>query len=219
MDLYDIIGPVMIGPSSSHTAGAAKIGRAARLILGDSLERAIVTLYGSFAKTGTGHGTDKAIIAGLLGLMPDDVRLRDADKLARQSNVEISIQRDEAQEAVHPNTAKIEMWSRTGHAVVIGESVGGGHIVITEIDGLAVHFSGELYTLLVLHRDRPGSIAAVSVLLEREKINVASMSSTRSSKGGEALMILETDQPVPPEVIESIGKLSAVIMARSILPL
>ncbi|MDL2225450.1 L-serine ammonia-lyase, iron-sulfur-dependent subunit beta [Eubacteriales bacterium OttesenSCG-928-M02] len=197
MDIFSIIGPVMIGPSSSHTAGAVKIGRAARLILGEAPQKAHVILYGSFAKTGRGHGTDKAICAGLLGFLPDDIRIRDSIPLAKDEGLALSFAFEEG-EGLHPNTARITLSGAKNAAVITASSLGGGHIVVCNIDGLEVAFSGEYHTLIVMHRDEPGAIAAVCAILEHYDINIAQMSCRRGTKGGDALMILELDRGLTP---------------------
>ena len=160
--VLDIIGPVMIGPSSSHTAGAARLGLVARKLLGEDATRARVTLYGSFAKTYHGHGTDRALAAGIMGMATDDVRLRDALDIARERGIDIAFVPSE-DEAGHPNTAKLELAGTSGATLeLIGSSVGGGAIRVTEIDGMKVNITGQRETFIVLHRDVPGLIAAVT---------------------------------------------------------
>lgn len=194
---FDIIGPRMIGPSSSHTAGAARLGYMAWKIAGGNVKRAELTLYGSFAKTGRGHGTDKALAAGVLGMEPDDERLRYSMLLMQEAGVELVIQYSD-EDVDEPNTAHIRITDSKGEVTdVVGSSIGGGSIVITEINGLKVEFSGEYPTLIIRQRDVPGVINGVTSILAREQINVAFMRVFRHQKSNEAYMIIETDTQVP----------------------
>jgi L-serine dehydratase len=193
MHVFDIIGPVMIGPSSSHTAGAARIGRVARRLLGEAPVRADVGLYGSFASTYRGHGTDRAIAAGLLDMGVDDPRLRDALELARASSLQIHFHPIELRDA-HPNTAVVRA-EGVGRAVEVeAASVGGGAIRVVRLDGLPVDFSGDSNTIVIRHRDEPGVIAQVSGLLAGQGVNIATMQVFRSRAGGDAVMVLEVDE-------------------------
>ena len=168
MGIFDIIGPVMIGPSSSHTAGAARIGQVAGRILGEPLQKAHITLYGSFAKTGKGHGTDRALAAGLMGYAPDSGSIRDALTLAKEKGIPISFSISE-DDMGHPNVAKIDAYGIHGaHVVVVGRSLGGGRVMITEIDGYPVEITGEEYTFLTRHHDVPGIVADVCHLLTKQ---------------------------------------------------
>jgi len=202
--VFDIIGPRMVGPSSSHTAGAARIGYMARKIAGGEIKEADVYLYGSFATTGKGHGTDKALCAGLLGLTPDDDRLRCSMLLAQEAGVEIRIHfSDEVME--HPNTARIRITDTEGKVTeVVGASIGGGNIRITELNGMPVEFSGDYPTLIVRHRDVPGVINHVTLVLAKEKVNIAFMQVFRHVRNLDAYMIIETDSPVSQHVCELI---------------
>ena len=194
---FDIIGPRMIGPSSSHTAGAARLGYMAWKIAGGNVKRAELTLYGSFAKTGRGHGTDKALAAGVLGMEPDDERLRYSMLLMQEAGVELVIQYSD-EDVDEPSTARIRITDSKGEVTdVVGSSIGGGSIVITEINGLKVEFSGEYPTLIIRQRDVPGVINGVTSILAREQINVAFMRVFRHQKSNEAYMIIETDTQVP----------------------
>lgn len=204
MGIFDIIGPVMIGPSSSHTAGAARIGQVAGRILGEPLQRAHITLYGSFAKTGKGHGTDRALVAGLMGYAPDSGSIRDALKLAEERGIPISFSLSE-EDMNHPNVAKIDAYGTVGaHVVVVGRSLGGGRVMITEIDGYPVEITGEDYTFLTRHHDVPGIVADVCRLLAEEHINISTMRLFRKGKGDEAVMIIHTDQLVPQAMVKKI---------------
>ncbi len=194
--VFDIIGPRMVGPSSSHTAGAAKLGKMANKIAGGDVKRARITLYGSFARTGQGHGTDKAIVAGILGFEQDDPRLRYAMLLAKEAEVEIEVLFSD-EPAEHPNTARIELVGKDGkETLIVGESVGGGNILVTNVNGLDVQFTGEYPTLIVQHTDLPGVINMVTLILAKEQINVAFMRVFRQGKRGGACMVIETDTPV-----------------------
>ena len=209
--LFDIIGPRIVGPSSSHTAGAARLGNVARRVLGQPVCEAEITLYGSFAKTGKGHGTDKAILAGLLGFAPDDLRIRTAYEEARATGLEVQVQFS-AQEAAHPNTARIRAKGADGRCIdLVGVSLGGGLIEVRRLNGMEVIFRCEYPTLLVFHQDQPGVIRKVTEVLDNEQVNIAFMRVMRNTKWGNACMILETDNPVPPACVEAIRKMHPVI--------
>lgn len=202
--LFDLIGPQMIGPSSSHTAGAARLGGVAYRLAGGHVKRAEVTLYGSFAQTGRGHGTDKAIVAGLLGMQPDDSRLRSAMDMARAWERDITVNFSE-QEMKHPNTAKIVVEDEQGRTVsIVGASVGGGSIEIQEINGMEVAFGCDYPTVLIFHRDRPGIISRVTGVLAEQSINIAFMRVFRNSKWQNACMVIETDGAVADELLTRI---------------
>lgn len=214
--LFDIVGPVMIGPSSSHTAGAARLGALARAIVGGTPRHARVTLHGSFASTGRGHGTDRAIAAGLLGFAPDDERLPEALRIARDSGLSIEFVTGDLGD-VHPNTARLELVDAAGRShLVQGSSLGGGDVVVTLIDDFPVEVSGELPALVVVHHDQPGVVAAVTARLAADVINIASMQVSRERRGARALMLIETDEPVPDEVLAGIAVIDGVVEARSV---
>lgn len=219
MGLFDVVGPVMIGPSSSHTAGAARIGLMAREILKDEPQTVTITLYGSFAKTYKGHGTDKALVAGLLGFSADDVRLRTSFEIATQQGMDVTFHRSEA-EVDHPNTARIAMKGKQGREMeIVGVSLGGGKIEIREINGASVSLSGEEHTLITVHRDKPGIIAQATTIMAIGHINVSNMRVFRSAKNATAVMIVCTDSPVPPEMVSMIKKISAIESVVTLLPL
>lgn len=219
MGLFDVVGPVMIGPSSSHTAGAARIGLMAREILKDEPRTVTITLYGSFAKTYKGHGTDKALVAGLLGFSADDVRLRTSFEIATQQGMDVTFHRSEA-EVDHPNTARIAMKGKQGREMeIVGVSLGGGKIEIREINGANVSLSGEEHTLITVHRDKPGIIAQATTIMAIGHINVSNMRVFRSAKNATAVMIVCTDSPVPPEMVSMIKKISAIESVVTLLPL
>ena len=197
--IFDILGPVMVGPSSSHTAGAARIGYTARQLFDEPVKKAEVYLHGSFAATGEGHGTDKAIIAGLLGMKPDDLRIPDSFTVAKENGMEFVIDKKEIRGA-HPNTARIIM-ENDADKKMVAYSIGGGRIRVSVLVGIEVDFSGESNTLIVRNMDRPGCITEVSAALSREKINVATMQVFRHKRGGLAVMVVETDQSIPENVV------------------
>ena len=209
--LFDIIGPRMIGPSSSHTAGAARLGNVASRILGNQVRTAEITLYGSFAQTGKGHGTDKAIIAGLLGFAPDDLRIRNANQEARKRGMEVQMVLS-TQEMPHPNTARIRAEGANGLRIdMVGVSLGGAVIEVRQLNGMDVAFRCEYPTLLVFHQDQPGVIRQVTEVLENAQANIAFMRVFRNAKRKDACMIIETDDPIPPESIRAIQNLKPVI--------
>jgi len=214
--VFDVIGPVMIGPSSSHTAGAVRLGRLARAVFGEQPARAHITLHGSFASTGRGHGTDLALVAGLLGFAPDDVRIRIADEEARRAGLDVSFSEADLGE-VHPNTARLELSSADGRTVTVqGSSVGGADVVLTAIDDFDVNITGELPVLVVEHRDQPGVIASVSAVLARYGVNIASMEVSRERRGARALMVIETDHEVDAAATAAVAAGSGVTEVRAI---
>ncbi len=207
--IFDIIGPVMVGPSSSHTAGAVRIGRMARAIYGAQPTHAKITFYGSFAHTYQGHGTDVAVISGLLGFETFDQRIRDAyDHAAAEGlNIEILVSEDPVD---NPNTVKLELSGTQKPISITGVSVGGGAYLISNINGFPCNLDGELPALLVIHPDRAGAIAAVTSVLANFSINVAHMEVSRHEKGDMALMIIETDERLSDEILRELDKLSQV---------
>lgn len=210
MQLFDIIGPIMIGPSSSHTAGAARIGRITRMLLGQEVTSADIRFHGSFAKTWAGHGTDRAVIGGLLGLQVDDERLRDSRQLAQQAGMQYSISAVTLRDA-HPNTVLIEATGKQGaHISVQAVSVGGGSIRVQYLNGLEVGFSGEHTTLVIQHRDTPGAIAKVSRLLAAAQLNIATMRVFRAEAGGRAVMALELDSAPDASLLAALRNVPAI---------
>ncbi|WP_101913334.1 L-serine ammonia-lyase, iron-sulfur-dependent subunit beta [Megasphaera vaginalis (ex Bordigoni et al. 2020)] len=219
MGVFDIVGPVMIGPSSSHTAGAARIGGMARNIMNEEIKEAVITLYGSFAKTYKGHGTDKALIAGLLGFSADDVHLRTSFAIADERGLKVTWNRSDA-DVSHPNTVRIAMTGVSGRKMeVLGVSLGGGKMEIREINGAAVALGGEEHTLITMHNDRPGIIAQVTTILAIGQINVSNMRVFRSAKHANAVMIVCTDSPVPAEMVAVISNITAIESVITLLPL
>jgi L-serine dehydratase len=200
--VFDIVGPVMIGPSSSHTAGAVRLGLMARKILGEEAVRAEINLHGSFARTYRGHGTDKALIAGILGFAPEDERIREALQIAHDHGLEFSFQTVNLEEA-HPNTAVIYLVGRSGRtARVRGASVGGGNIMISNIDGYNVELTGQYPALITIHHDCPGVITRVTQILAHAAVNIAFMRVSRQNRGETAMMIMELDEEPAATVIE-----------------
>lgn len=202
MNLFDILGPVMVGPSSSHTAGAVRIGRIARRLLGEGTPaRAHIALSGSFAATGHGHGTDRALLAGLLGMQPDDERIARSFDLAREAGMAYSFSRVNLS-GEHPNTAKLELTAESGKSLsIVASSLGGGRIMVMEMNGLRANFSGDLPTLIVQNVDQPGHVSDVTSMLSHKGVNIATMQLYRDHPGGNAVMIIETDKAVPQEGI------------------
>jgi len=206
MNILDIVGPVMVGPSSSHTAGAARVGQTTAELLGEKVVKADIFLHGSFLATGKGHGTDRALVAGLLGLAVDDPRIPESFEEAKKAGMEFSIQGISLQNA-HPNSVKLEVTGISGRKLeVIGASIGGGRIRISEIDGLTANFSGEAPTLVVYNQDRPGCIVKVTSRLGEAGINIGTMQVYRDARGGQAVMVIEVDQEVPYAQIAELEK-------------
>ena len=211
INVFDMMGPVMVGPSSSHTAGAARIGNMGRTLLGEEVARADIGLYGSFAETGFGHGTDRALLAGLLGMKPDDLRIPNAYEEANRAGMAYSFRTVELRDA-HPNTALLELTGKSGKQLTLqASSIGGGAIVVNKIDGIDVNFTGDFNTLIVRNQDESGSVAAITSILSQVHINVANMSVNRHRRGGDALMVIETDQHIKPRQVEFLSELPGIL--------
>lgn len=211
INIFDMMGPVMVGPSSSHTAGAARIGNMGRTLLGEEVAYADIGLYGSFAETGFGHGTDRALLAGLLGMKPDDLRIPNAYEEANRAGMAYSFRTVELRDA-HPNTALLELTGKSGKKLTLqASSVGGGAIVVNKIDGIDVNFTGDFNTLIVRNQDESGSVAAITSILSQVHINVANMSVNRHRRGGDALMVIETDQHIKPRQVEFLSELPGIL--------
>lgn len=219
MQIFDIIGPVMIGPSSSHTAGACRLGRVAHKILADHPIKARIGLCGSFAQTYRGHGTDKALIAGIMDMHTYDPRLRNALELANEEGLDYEFYLTSLPDA-HPNTAIIELTGENGNTCYItGASIGGGNIIVTNINGLDVQFTGQYNTLIVLHKDTPGVIAAVTNTMAYSGANIGNFRLSRPQKGGEAVMTIEVDGDVSDSMISWLRELkhiTGVVLVRAI---
>lgn len=216
MNIFDIIGPVMIGPSSSHTAGAVRLGRVAnKLIDNRPLQRVEITLSGSFAQTYKGHGTDRALMAGIMGYHSYSPEIRDALEIARQRGIDYTFIKENIKDA-HPNTARIHFVTRDGaEGTMQGASVGGGNILVNRIDGMEVRFTGESHTIIVMHRDKPGVVAAVTQMMhfEYEDLNISSFNLSREAKGGNAIMTMEVDSQPTEDLIEKIRQINYVTNA------
>ena len=211
INIFDMMGPVMVGPSSSHTAGAARIGNMGRTLLGEEVARADIGLYGSVAETGYGHGTDRALLAGLLGMKPDDLRIPNAYEEANRAGMAYSFRTVELRDA-HPNTALLELTGKSGKKLTLqASSIGGGAIVVNKIDGIDVNFTGDFNTLIVRNQDESGSVAAITSILSQVHINVANMSVNRHRRGGDALMVIETDQHIKPRQVEFLSELPGIL--------
>ena len=210
VSLLDIIGPVMVGPSSSHTAGACRLGLLARGLVGGTPQTARVELHGSFARTGEGHGTDKAIVGGLMGFRPDDERLRTALEIAEREGLDYQFEKTTLEDASHPNTVRISVTRDNRTAVMMGSSLGAGRVLVTEIDGFPVEVTGSLHTIVLVAADVKGSIARIATLLAEHDINIATLRLTRKQKGGDAFMVIEMDEQPDQEVRDAIRGLSWV---------
>lgn len=202
--VFDIIGPIMIGPSSSHTAGAVQIGRVAREMFGYQPEKIRIQFYGSFAETFRGHATDVAVIGGILDFRANDERIPNAIEIAKDMGIEIEFIKEE-EVPRHPNTVKITLTKGEESFTTTGTSVGGGAIQIVEVDGFEIKLTGENPSLLVFHEDQFGTIASVSLVMTKHQLNISHMEVSRKKQGSTALMVIETDQPVPEQVIKEIG--------------
>lgn len=210
MNIFDIIGPVMIGPSSSHTAGAVRIGYIARKLMNEPITNARILLYGSFLTTGKGHGTPLALVAGLLGMKPDDSRIPESFSLASQAQMNYSFGEAHLKEG-HPNSVQLILTGKSGKNMeIVGESLGGSRINIAKIDGLSVNIKGEYPTLIVHNEDQPGCVAEISATLSRQYINIASMHLYRSSRGGSAIMVIECDQEISPEFLHMVEGMAGI---------
>ena len=216
MRLFDVLGPVMTGPSSSHTAGAVRIGLTARKLLGEEAAEAQILLHGSFAATGRGHGTDRALVAGLLGMQPDDERIPQSFALAREAGLRFSIG-TVALRGAHPNTALLRLTGKSGRKLeVMGASIGGGRIDICQIDGITTNFGADHDTLIVHNQDTPGHVAAVTGCLSEHDINIATMQLYRSGAGGYAVMVLECDQAIPADIVQKLRAMPGIVKVTSL---
>lgn len=193
MNVFDIIGPVMIGPSSSHTAGAARLGFMARLLLGCEPQMAMITLHGSFAHTHKGHGTDIALVGGILGFKPDDERIRLSFLLAQEAGLTFAFNTEDIPDA-HPNTALIHLVSSDGSQITMqGSSIGGGNIEVTRLNGKTVSLTGQNPAIIVEYKDVPGRISAITTAAAKNKINISQMHISRDRRGGTAIVTIQVD--------------------------
>ena len=222
MNIFDIIGPVMIGPSSSHTAGAVRLGRVVNKLIDDrKLVRVEITLSGSFAQTYKGHGTDRALLAGIMGYHSYSREIRNALEIASERGIDYSFIKQNIKGA-HPNTALIHYFTEDGaEGTMQGASVGGGNILVNRIDGMDVHFNGENNTIIVMHHDKPGVIAAVTHVMHWEyaDLNISSFYLTRESRGGNSIMTIEVDSLPPEDLIAKIREIDHVTNAILIIRL
>lgn len=205
LSIFDVIGPNMIGPSSSHTAGAVSIALMARKMFPEPVKKATFTLYGSFSKTYQGHGTDRALLGGVLGFATHDERIRDAFEHAKEMGVAYEFIIDEETSVEHPNTADIDLLGVNGHTLSIrGVSIGGGKMKIVRIDNIDVEFTGEYSTLIVHQKDKPGVVAHITQALSKQNVNIAFMRLFREGKGSDAYTVVESDETIPEEVLDRI---------------
>ena len=203
VNMFDILGPITVGPSSSHTAGAIRIGLACRIILGEDVKKAKVTFYGSFADTYRGHGTDRALLGGIMGFRTDDRRIRDSFSIAEERGLRYSFLTNEKEKDVHPNTVDIRMVNGQGQEMTVrGESLGGGKVRIVKINQVDVDFTGEYSSLIVIHQDKPGVVAHISKCLSDCNVNIAFMKLFREEKGAQAYCIVESDERLPLEITD-----------------
>ena len=214
VSLLDIIGPVMVGPSSSHTAGACRLGLLGRGLVGGTPQKAVMELHGSFARTGEGHGTDKALVAGLLGFRPDDERIREALQIAEREGLDYRFEKTSIGDAVHPNTVRMKMERGDLTAIMMGSSLGAGRVIVTQIDGYPVEVTGNFHTIILVAEDRKGSIARITGILAEHDINIATLRLTRKERGGDAFMVIECDEPPAEGVRDEIRGLDWVRWAR-----
>ncbi|MBO8126772.1 MAG: L-serine ammonia-lyase, iron-sulfur-dependent, subunit beta [Firmicutes bacterium] len=213
--IFDIMGPIMIGPSSSHTAGAVRLGRMVKTILGRKPTEVLIKLHGSFAETYHGHGTDLALVAGLLGLSESDPEIVNSLALAAREGIKIRFETVDLGQEVHPNTAIFLSTLPGGEVVqVTGHSTGGGSILISQIDQFKVALTGELHSLITQHQDEPGVVAAVTKILAEHRVNIAFLSLSRTARGEIALMTLEADEPIPQAASEAIRRVKGVHRVR-----
>jgi L-serine dehydratase len=216
MNVFDIIGPVMIGPSSSHTAGAVRLGRVVNKLIDDrQLKKVEIVLSGSFARTYKGHGTDRALLAGIVGYKSYSPEIRDALTIADEKGIDYSFIKEDLKGA-HPNTAKIHYYLTDGtEGVMQGTSIGGGNILVNQINGMSVEFNGDNNTLLVMHEDKPGVIAGVTNLMhwEHADLNISNFHLSRQEKGGDAIMTIEIDNQPPETLVDDIRQIEHVTNA------
>lgn len=218
--IFEIIGPIMVGPSSSHTAGAVRIGRIAREILGSRPVKATIFFHGSFAETYRGHGSDKAVVGGILGFSTDDLRIREALGIAEKEGLKIEFKTVDLGEEYHPNTIKIVLEDPTGLKVwIVGSSIGGGNIIVTEVNGFEADISGDYHTLITIHEDKPGMVAKITAILAKYGINIARMKVSRVKRGALAFSSIEVDQEIPLEVVHEVEKVEGVKLVRALKPI
>jgi L-serine dehydratase len=204
----------MVGPSSSHTAGACRLGLLGRGLVSGTPQKALLELHGSFARTGEGHGTDKALVAGLLGFRPDDERIRTALQIAEQEGLDYRFEKTSLADSVHPNTVRMTLERGDIKATLTGSSLGAGRVEVNEIDGYPVEVTGNFHTIVLVAEDRKGSIARITSILADHDINIATLRLTRKQKGGDAFMVIECDESPGEGVRDEIRSLDWVRWAR-----
>ena len=207
ISVFDVLGPNMIGPSSSHTAGAAKIAYLAQKMITGPLLQVDFTLYGSFARTYRGHGTDRALLGGIMGFTTDDMRIRNSFEIAENEGIAFQFQPNEEETDVHPNTVDIHMVNKAGQEMTVrGESLGGGKVRISRINKVQVDFTGEYSAVIVIQKDRPGVVAHITKALSDRNVNIAFMRLFREGKGNIAYTIVESDGHLPENIREELLK-------------
>ncbi|HEU0016369.1 MAG TPA: L-serine ammonia-lyase, iron-sulfur-dependent subunit beta [Longimicrobium sp.] len=217
VSLFDILGPTMVGPSSSHTAGACRLGLIARAVAGGTPGEVRIQLHGSFAATGEGHGTHRAIVGGLIGLQPDDLRLRDAYEAAKEAGLRWEFEDVDLGEDAHPNTAIFHIPQGDDATLVVrGASLGGGRVEVSEIDGFPVALGGDYHTVVLLAHDEPGTIAAVATVLAGHHVNLATMRVDRTGRHQDAMMTIEADEPVSAAALGAIRSFPWIRWARAV---
>ena len=201
----------MVGPSSSHTAGAVRIGLITRKLLGRPPVRAELLLHGSFAATGKGHGTDRALVAGLLGMGPDDPDIPRSFALAERAGLLVRIG-SVVLRGAHPNSVLLKVEDEQGNTLEVNaSSLGGGRVRVNAIDGLDASFTGDYPTLIIRNEDRPGAVAEVTSILSRRKVNIATMQLYRNMRGGLAVMVMESDQDIWQEAVEELRSCPGIV--------
>ena len=219
ISVFDVIGPKMIGPSSSHTAGAVRIARVVNRMLDEPVRQARLHLYGSFAMTYRGHGTDRALVVGLLGMGTEDLRIRDAFEYAQRAGLSFTFLPDPEKKVKDSNTVEIEAASASGRSVqLVGVSTGGGNFRIDEIGGVQVSFTGEYHTLIIRQKDQPGIVKHISTCLSDSGINIAFMKLYREEKGKNAYTIVEADEPIDRAVLEKLREHRAILDVSLVEP-
>ena len=208
---FEIIGPPMVGPSSSHTAGACRIGLMARRLLDEAPREVSIGLHGSFAATGEGHATDRALVAGVLGLAPDDERLKDSFELVRAAKIRVEIDEVDLGEGIHPNTARLELRGEEHSVCIVASSIGGGTIRVVQINEYAVDVSGQLETIVAWHGDTPGFLGRIATICACVELNIASARTTRHERGEEALTVIEVDGKFQDDVLSVLRRSKGVL--------
>ena len=213
VSILDVMGPVMVGPSSSHTAGTARLGRVAREILDEDPVAVHFFLHPPLAATYRGHGSDFALVGGSIGLNVDDPRIPEAIRIAEQMGVDVHFSEEDLGD-VHPNTVRVEIKGKTREAEIVGSSIGGGVIEVFKINGFQTRFKGDSPTLLLFYRDRPGMISEVTKIIAEEGINIASLSCSRKQRGKDAFMQIDVDSPISKAALERICSIGDVARAQ-----